>query len=449
VKVLLGIDRAIAFTLLARGWSAFATLITVGLIAKYLSPAEQGYYYSFASLVALQVVFELGFSFVILQMASHERAHVSINEDCFVSGDPIAHSRLASILQKAVRWYAIASILLFSALIPLGFTFFISHANNQQQVNWRLPWECAVLATTLTFIIDPFFSFLEGCGYVQQIARTRLVQSIIGAFLAWTALRTHHGLFAPALMILGQATGGALFLWTKRKLLLGFLLHDVGVDHIHWGSEVWSFQWRIAVSWLCGFFMFQLFNPILFAYWGPIAAGQMGMSLTICNGLTTAAFAWVSTKSAPFGMMIARKEYRKLDATFFRALGQAVALVVCGSMLVWVCTFFVNKQHLQISHRLVSPATIALLLGAMVMNTISFSEALYLRVHKQEKFMAVSVASAILIACLAYFLGRPFGAFGMALGYFLVSSIVGVGFGTTIFLKYRKQWHMMDQIAGA
>jgi hypothetical protein len=71
----LGIDKAIGFTILARGWGSLAGLITVALIARFLSPAEQGYYYTFGSLLALQIVFELGFSFVILQMASHERAH--------------------------------------------------------------------------------------------------------------------------------------------------------------------------------------------------------------------------------------------------------------------------------------------------------------------------------------------------------------------------------------
>src|SRR5580698_4390252 len=84
----LGIDKAIAFTILARGWAALAGLITVTLIARLLTPGEQGYYYTFGSLIALQIVFELGFSFVILQMASHERAHLTITLDYVISGDP-------------------------------------------------------------------------------------------------------------------------------------------------------------------------------------------------------------------------------------------------------------------------------------------------------------------------------------------------------------------------
>src|SRR5271170_4668279 len=123
VRHTLGLDRAIAFTVLARVWSGSAGVITVLLIARFLSPAEQGYYYTFGSLVALQIVFELGFSIVILQLASHERAHLLIAPDGAITGDPIAHERLASVLQKSVRWYTVMAIIMAGLLIPSGFYF--------------------------------------------------------------------------------------------------------------------------------------------------------------------------------------------------------------------------------------------------------------------------------------------------------------------------------------
>src|SRR5579864_6487677 len=81
IRHVLGLDRAVGFSVLARLWSSAAGLVTVALIARFLSPAEQGYYYTFGSLVALQIIFELGFSFVILQMACHESASLTIAPD--------------------------------------------------------------------------------------------------------------------------------------------------------------------------------------------------------------------------------------------------------------------------------------------------------------------------------------------------------------------------------
>jgi O-antigen/teichoic acid export membrane protein len=89
----LGMDRAVVFTVFARAWTSGSGLVTIVLIARFLQPAEQGYYHTYASLIALQMVFELGFSQVILQLASHERAHLSVGASGSIGGDETAHDR--------------------------------------------------------------------------------------------------------------------------------------------------------------------------------------------------------------------------------------------------------------------------------------------------------------------------------------------------------------------
>src|SRR6202158_5853424 len=252
LRSVLGLDQAVGFTVLARLWSSAAGLVTVALIARFLSPAEQGYYYTFGSLVALQIVFELGFSFVILQLASHERALLTISSDYEISGDAVAHARLASVIQKSVRWYSVAAVFMAAILLPAGFYFFSTHQHAAQTVAWQLPWFSAALMTALNFQLDPLLSFLEGCGYVSEVARLRFIQSATGSPLAWAALITHHGLFAPSMMLLGMASASIVWLIGKRKLLAGLLRHPAGTHRIRWTQEVWPFQWRIAVSWLSG-----------------------------------------------------------------------------------------------------------------------------------------------------------------------------------------------------
>jgi len=44
------------------------------LIATFLTKSEQGYYYTFGSVLGLTVFFELGLSYVIIQFTSHEMA---------------------------------------------------------------------------------------------------------------------------------------------------------------------------------------------------------------------------------------------------------------------------------------------------------------------------------------------------------------------------------------
>ena len=441
LRSVLGLDRAIVYTIFARAWGSTAGLITVLLIARFLSLDEQGYYYTFGSLVALQIVFELGFSYVILQMASHERAHLSISSDDEVAGDRVAHARLASVLQKALRWYSIVGTLMALILLPAGLFFFATHQKMGHPVAWRLPWCVAALAATAAFLLDPLLSFMEGCGFVANIARVRLAQAAIGSLLAWFALLSHHGLFAPGMMILGTASGAFIWLFRRRKLLLGLLRYPVAENKVDWGKEVWPFQWRIAISWLCGYFIFQLFNPLLFAFRGPKAAGQMGMSLSVVNALQAVAISWISTKSAPFGGMIARKDFVRLDQVFFRALIQAICVFITGSLAVWLSLVYLNMRQFRFAQRLLSPSLLGILLLTATINVLVTAEALYLRAHKQEKFLLSSILGALLTGTSSYLLGRRYGAPGMVGGYLAIGIVVGLGLNTFVFLYYRHKWH--------
>jgi hypothetical protein len=439
---LLGLDSAIVFTVLARGWSSLAGLVTLVLIAHFLSPAEQGYYYTFYPLVNLQIIFELGFSVVILQTASHEAAHLTIHPDGLITGPRVHVARLASTLAKAVRWYSLAAVILLAVLLPAGASFFSRHGTPGQTVHWLGPWIVAAVATTFTFQIDPIFSFLEGCGYVPQIARARLAQAVTGSLLGWLALRLHHGLFAPGCMIGGQALAGFAFLVTRRRLLQLLLrMKIVPEERVSWGTDIWPFQWRMAISWVCGYFTFQLFTPVLFAHAGAVEAGRMGMSLNIAGALSSIALAWMNTKAAPFGQMIARRQFSELDHSFRRALTQSTAINLFGAAFVFVAALVLAAHRIPLAARLLAPLPFAMLLAGSIGNNIVSAEAMYLRAHKQEKFMLNSILGALYTAPMVWLLGANFGSLGIAAGYLAGTLVIGLGFGTYTFQKYRRQWH--------
>ena len=60
-----GIDRAVAFAIIGRGWAALSGLITLMLLTRSLSRNEQGFYFLFNDVLAMQVFFELGLAYVL------------------------------------------------------------------------------------------------------------------------------------------------------------------------------------------------------------------------------------------------------------------------------------------------------------------------------------------------------------------------------------------------
>lgn len=444
VRHLLGIDRAVGFTVLARGWTILAGAINILLIARFLNPVEQGYFYTFSSLVALQAVFELGFSFVVLQLAAHESAHLKIEATGVISGDLVAHSRLASVLQKSVRWYTVAAILMAAGLLTIGHWFFTSHQHPSDRVSWSVPWMVISIATTLTFQMDPVFSFLEGCGFVSNVARLRFMQALTGTILAWSALFLHHGLFAPAALVTGQALAGVLFIYSKRTLLGGLLFRSTTDAKVSWTTEIWPFQWRMAVSWICGYFVVPLFNPILFAFRGAQEAGRMGMSTSIVSSLGILAFSWVNTKSSPFGSLIARRDYVSLDRLFFRSVIQSCVLLVAADFVV-IFTFLVATPRFpQLTARVLPIPLLAILMLTALCTHVVFCEAAYLRSHKREPLLSLSILVAVLTATNTLIAGRIWGATGISVGYLVWGGVFDVAYATYIFVRCRRQWHSRE-----
>ena len=435
----IGLDKAISFTIGARIWSSLAGIATLFAISKFLTPAEQGIYYTFSSLIALQVVFELGFSFVILQLASHEAAHVVRTGAGFEPGS-IAHSRLASILKKTIGYYSVMAIAMALILLPAGIFFFrmngLSHSNG-----WLSPWCFVALLASASLPTAPLVSFFEGCGEISQAAELRLIQAVTGSLLAWSAFVVHAGLFAPGMIIAGQVICATVWLMRRRSLMSSLLRSDSKAHWVNWRTEIWPFQWRIAISWISGYLIFQLFNPVLFAFQGPIVAGQMGMSLAISTALANIGLAWINTKASPFGTLVARRQYRELDRVFNDALRQSLALLTIGCLLTWICAQIAAAYLPGIGRRLLPALPLGLLLATTILNHIVFSQAIYLRAHKRESFLSISVLSAVVVGVSTYLTGKTFGATGAMLSYFFGHGVLCVVLGNIIFVRDRKRWH--------
>lgn len=442
IKLWLGIDRAIFFTLLARGWTIAGGLLTLIFVTRFLSPEMQGYYYTFNSLIALQIFVELGLTFVIIQFASHEMAALSWTPQGTVSGNPEAKRRLQSLMHFSMVWFGLGALLMIVVLLPTGIYFFkVADSKSINAPSVSGAWTLLVIFSACNLAITTVAAILEGCGKVAQIAVLRLWQSICSVIAAWIVLSFGGYLYALAISSLVTLLVNATWLWVKYRVFIKDLFkHTTHLPGMNWRQEIWPFQWRIALSWMSGYFIFQLFNPLLFATHGPIVAGQMGMSLQIMTAMNIAAMAWITTKVPTYGQLVATKQSKALDTLFFRGFAQSMIFLVFGVISVWLIFLHLSLTASPYAARVLSPQLFACLEGVCLANHIVFAEAAYLRAHKQEPFMVLSILIGAVTAVLALMLVPPFGAAGAVFSYASTAVLIGLGGGTVIFFRKRKEW---------
>ena len=97
--------------------------ISLVLIGFYFSPQVQGYYYKFATLLALQVFAELSIGAVIQQFASHEWAKLKRTYNGQVVGCAVGKDCPPSIALVGVKWFGCGVLLAYIGLSIGGYLF--------------------------------------------------------------------------------------------------------------------------------------------------------------------------------------------------------------------------------------------------------------------------------------------------------------------------------------
>ncbi len=433
------VDRAVAFSVLAKAWSLAASPVTLFLIASFLTAQAQGYYFTFGSLLALQSFAELGFSLVITQFASHEWARLRLDETGRITGEPVALSRLVSLGRLVIKWYAVASGLFVVAVGMAGYVFFSQ--NHDPDIAWAAPWLALVVLTGLNLLLLPLLATLEGCNQVANVNLFRLIQGVCSTLAMWLVLLLGGGLWiAPAAVGIGLLSNLALLSLRYPRFFQPFLLPPSGAG-MSWRAEIWPMQWRLAVSGIVGYFAFSLFNPVMFHYHGAVVAGQMGMTLALVGALGSIAMAWVQAKVPFFGTLIANKEYDVLDRRFFRISAISLMVISCGAAGLWMVVYLLNLLQHPIAQRLLPPLPTGLLLLAIGLMQISQCQSAYLRAHKREPIVMMSFVCSLAVGLLVWLLGSNFGPTGAAIGFLSVTAVMVLPWETVIWFRCRADWH--------
>jgi hypothetical protein len=443
----IGIDRAVRYGLVARIWGLASGPISLLIIASRFSKEQQGFYYTFGSILALQMFFELGLTGVISTFASHEFVKMTWGDGGEVSGDPIAVQRFTDLLGKTSKWFGIASLLLPMALIPAGLSFF-GRERQGLSFPWELPWILAVLSTSLNLASTPFIAVIMGSGDVATINHRSMVGMITGSLVSWLVIWFHGGLYAVFAVTFGNTLISYSYLLCRKRKLLQRAWKSIALSSasqstqgtISWWSEIWPMQWKIALSWISGYFLFQMFTPILFHYHGSVIAGQMGLTLSASSALLGASITILNTKSPQFSMLIAQRNWKALDRLFHRVTAQSVAIATAGAIL-GSCVIWYLQAHSALGQRFLPAPQAALLLLTTALIVVIYALATYLRAHKQEPLMYMSVGTAILQGAATWYLGKHYASRGVIIGYFATTIAVSLPSVYLIWRRRRSLWH--------
>lgn len=442
-----GIDRAVGFALTSRLWQLVAAPVTLLVIASKFSPDIQGYYYTFISLLALQSFAELGLSIVIVNVASHEWSRLSIDDAGRLCGEPDAMSRLVEFGRRVLAWYGVAGAIFVAVVGPLGFWFFTRQGSGQvATVAWQAPWSVLVFLTGAQLGCLAFTALLEGCNQVATVQKFRVIQTAASTTAFWAAALAGAGLWA-AVAIAAVRLSTDLYLIAVRYGRFFEMFRSLPEGpRLSWKSDIWPMQWRLGLSGIVNYFAFSLFTPVMFAYHGASVAGQMGMTMQIVGGVQALAMVFITTRVPTFGMLIARASYEQLERLWWRSSVTSVSVLAAGGLAIVGFVVTSGFLGLPIAARVLGPLPTLILLATALLMQVSQCQTAYIRAHRRELIVAMSVTTSLATGLMVWVLGSRFGPTG-ALGGYFVAVAVAVAWETVILNRFKSTLTLRTQAA--
>ena len=439
-------DKSIAYSSGARIVQGFTGVASVFFITSFLTGVEQGFYYTFGSILALQVFFELGLTGIMTQYVAHEASHLTLNDNSEYEGEEKYKSRLSSLLSFCVKWYSVISVLVFIFLMIVGYVYFNKYGASHDNVDWQTPWILICVGTAIKLFQSPFNSILMGLGFVKDMSKAGFYQQIILPAFTWIGLACGFKLYVMGIGYLLSVIYWQIFIHRQglTKILIN-LWRNKTTERVGYMKEIFPYQWRISLSWVSGYFIFQLFNPVLFATEGAIVAGQMGMTLQALNAISAFSMSWLNTKVPLYSRLIALKDYAQLDAIFNKTLKQMVA--ICAFLLVSFYSFIALLRETQFqigdtifADRFLDYLPMLLMMMPIFLQQFISSWATYLRCHKKEPFLLNSIVAGILCMSSTLIFGNQFGLYGVTIGYCIIELCM-FPWGYYLYYSNKKEWH--------
>ena len=377
------------------------------------------------------MLFELGLGQVITQIVGHEAAHLKFNKDGSVDGPVIHIGRVASILSLLRRWYFVAAVV-FAVMGSVIGGLIIWHRNGEiSPENWLPVWIILVLLTGVNLYTSPQLALVEGTGQISEVATLRLKQSICGYGLLWLLLASGANLWASIAIPLFASLTTSVWLRKRNAWLIQFAEPGPAIS---WRKEIFPTQWRIATSWACGYLIFNLFTPIVFVRQGAIEAGRLGLAMTIFSSLTTLGLSWLNAKMPFFAMHIARNESYALNQQFKKSAAHAIAVTMVLSFAVTGIVLLATLFEIHAVQRISAPATLFWIACSSTANVTIAAAATYIRAHREEPLLTMSVVSALMTSAAVILTGES--TQDMMFCNALISSCIGLPWTYHVFRKY-------------
>lgn len=394
--------------LLQRGWQAASGLVTLYFVTRFLSPDDQGFYYTISTLVGMMVALDLGLTNILVPLVSKHGVNSANSE---LLGDD-----LLGVGSYAVRWFRYSGLLIL-VIAPLGLAF-LNMRSESGGASLGYAWYAVVLGAVGVYMLSPFVLLLEGMGRVTEVYGQRLLQGVLASLCMWLALYEGSGLYAVAIPSLICFAATLSWLIIRHRVLLKQVWRTKPLAN--WSQHIWPIQWRTGANVFIGYLLVFAYTPIYYALFGPQEAGKIGLTMACVNTVFVLSISGVVSTFPQVTRLIADSKRAEAVSLYQPEMKKAVkTYTFSAACLLALLVLFQNNE---IASRFMTPSQTLCITIGMFFYMRASAQGYLMRAHLVDYALKLNFVSLVCVVVSGIIVSYWIGLWGAPLVLLVVFS---------------------------
>jgi O-antigen/teichoic acid export membrane protein len=359
--------------------------VTFLLLAERFTELEQGLFFTFLSIGALQLLFEAGMTTSLVQHIASERR--------FNNGSAIYFG----YLRASLIWCVLSAFVFY--WVALFFSLYVFSDFSQDL--WLSQINAFIFCLSLNILFAFTYVIKEGQGHVPFVYQTKFIGAIISVLFLWVSLFFEAGLYALAAAQLGLLVP---LLLRKQTWEIGFSIFNAKHNNLKLAvASLAGFQLRLTAVWITGYLYWNSPILIMFKFVDPSYAGKFGLTFSLMNAINQIGQGWLTTKRVFIGTMIADNQIIEAR-NYFRKISKVSVSTVAVGLICAVAFSIVLSDYLFFPRALKSKEFLVMAIYFIMLCRLS-NLATYTRCYKQEPLFLLFLVMNISVPIIIYIFG--------------------------------------------
>ncbi len=304
------LDKKTLFIVFQKIIHALTGVILIFLVILFFDEQTQGYYYTMSSLLASHVLFDLGFSSLLVQKSSIFYAKSIRSYWLFFTW--------------CIKTYIKLTFLIL-LLVPLGFFYF----EKTFVINHYQYWIISVLVVAISFIFQALIQVIEAKNLIQAY-KARIFAHVFGILLSFYLFTVGFGLLSLISLPLGFIISGSYLLIHYKKFYRNLFFQK---KLINWKKEIFPYQKKVSLFFIGYYLIFNLPTLISYHIFGAAVAGKIGLIFIISNVILSLSISPVISIIPKYTKSIIKNKFnksiKKFKDKFILSLYLSVSALIC------------------------------------------------------------------------------------------------------------------------